>query len=631
MLNGFNDPKTVELRPIVNTYAQTDAVNIMDEIGAPTNTMDAPPGIMDNHEVVFTPPKSDSYIPRPPLATIVENGVNTIQGVEGETPIITAAAVSRGDINNEKIPPLLPAIIDSYTNLDTTNTANDDDGATKMAIPPYNIDNAIRSVQAFRNTFFFFVYDSASDTFVIIHNIPGCNYGCQRIYRIASTVAFALRKNFPGRFQSVVRDGELESSNNDLVIMISCGDVPRIKVQCLSPLNNYCDSVDFSPILQFGSIFVDAQYLPSMIAMPLPVRPHLPCFEEWQGASDFGRRSGVCQDLQPKVDLTSTSIKSGLVFGQELGLLEDAENYWDNLIPQIIWRGTDFGFLHTMFHDLRSPEYRLDIAPKEGESPTDEVEKKRWAIKTLWEMGDDLLLPRWRGVLLTSEAELEASLAVESRVGDDTTGNTNPILLPWVNIKFANINVGGKKVPASENEEYRILQNLGITAIGERVSMIEQAKYKYHIDLGGGGGTTWTGTIEKLALPGVLFHHVTPTKDWFHDLLVPWEHYVPITTDLSDLRKKYEWAESHPVEAKQIAEAGTRFARWMGSVEGFGHLYREHLVDPLRNVLRAYKPMPPRYAGKSALDVINETRGGEEFAVIGRCSGLHTNSCEELV
>ena len=49
------------------------------------------------------------------------------------------------------------------------------------------------------------------------------------------------------------------------------------------------------------------------------------------------------------------------------------------------------------------------------------------------------------------------------------------------------------------------------------------AQYKYHINPGGGGGSTWSGTIVKLAMPGLLFHHyLTPTKDYFHDWLVPW-------------------------------------------------------------------------------------------------------------
>ena len=110
---------------------------------------------------------------------------------------------------------------------------------------------------------------------------------------------------------------------------------------------------------------------------------------------------------------------------------------------------------------------------------------------------------------------------------------------------------------------------------------------------------------------------------------MPWEHYVPIKADLSDLREKFEWAESHPIEARQIAENGTRFARWMGSVEGFGQMYQEFIVNPLRNVVRAYRPMPPRYKGKSALDVVLESGQGK-YAIVSKCSGLHANSCDKL-
>jgi hypothetical protein len=43
-----------------------------------------------------------------------------------------------------------------------------------------------------------------------------------------------------------------------------------------------------------------------------------------------------------------------------------------------------------------------------------EYERKRWVIQKLWDMGDKgLLLPRWRGVLLTSDAELETIVAMD--------------------------------------------------------------------------------------------------------------------------------------------------------------------------------------------------------------------------
>ena len=503
---------------------------------------------------------------------------------------------------------------------------------TPATMSSYNIEHCLHTVKAFRYTLFFFVYDAESDSFVVIHNIPGCNFGCARIYRVASVISYGLRKNFPGRFQGS------QNGSEDLVLMLSTGDAPRVKNKCLGigdfGDSTYCGSGDFAPILQSGSVFVDAQYLPTMIALPQPVRPHLPCFDEWQLTDGV---EGVCQDLQPKDDFSDNSVSGGLVFGKELGIITDmnlnlnhGNNYWDHLISQVIWRGTDFVFLHTIYPEMRVPSFAEDIEPKARavgglDQFTSEYDKKRWVIQTLWEMGDtNALLPRWRGVLLTSEAELEAEQRKD--LGLDET-------LPWINIKFANINDGGVKIPATEHEEYRILSELGISVIGDYVNMTEQAKYKYHIDLGGGGGTTWTGTIEKLALPGLLFHHMTPTKDWFHDLLVPWEHYVPIKQDLSDLRAKFEWAESHPTEAKNIAENGTRFARWMGSERGFGQLYQEYFVTPLRNTVSAYQPqLPPRYEGESTLNVIMKAGGLQldgEFDIVTRCSGLVANSCED--
>jgi hypothetical protein len=462
--------------------------------------------------------------------------------------------------------------------------------ASSTPIKPYNFENAILSAKAFRHDFYFFVYDASSDAFFVIHIDGPCRFNCGRLQGVAPTLAVALRKNFPQRFQG----------KQDLVLMISVEDLPRIKRKCLLAENNYCDSVLFAPILQFGSVFMNTDYLPSMIAMPMPVRPHLPCFNDWQ-LSDFGTMRGTCPELQLQQYYNATN----------------SQDYWDTLIPQIIWRGSDFNFLPLLFPDMRRPAYMVDIPQHElgrdGRQFANEYEKKRWAIETLWAMGEEKLMPRWRGVLMTSEAELEMIIEDEQEmVGSNRT-------VPWVNIKFTHINDRGLKKLASEVEEYQMLQNIGISCIGDVMTISDHAKYKYHIDLGGGGGTTWTGTIQKLALPGVLFHHVTPTKDWFHDLLIPWEHYIPIKTDLSDLREKYEWAESHPEEARRISENGTRFAQWMASVEGFGQLYEAYLAAPLRNVITAYNyPSPLEHGNKRVLDLIFE-RGNDKFTVVYKC------------
>ena len=538
--------------------------------------------------------------------------------------------------------------------------------AAPFDVAPYSVENALLAIKAFRYQAFFFVYDAQSDEFVVIHNIRECDFGCLRIYRIASIISFALRKNFPERFQGLQQQekqaaGAPNDGSSDLVFLLSTGDIPRIRQSCLFH-EKKCKSDKFAPILQFGSVFVDKIYLPSMIAMPQPVRPHITCFDEWQ------LKGTICDDLKPQINPLEggSGFQNGLVFGDSLGLT------WESLVPQIIWRGTDFVFLHTMFPDMRGPDIAVDVEPKLGKFGND----ARGVINALWDMGDDALLPRWRGVLLTSEAELEAK------------ESNNP--LPWVNIKFTSGNVKGIKTPTSQIEEYQRLEQLGITAIGESMSMVDQAKYKYHIDLGGGvsdwsrflpkvlsffvcsfdsatnalpfhwqraifgnnlsnffhrilfchsekhnnsncihyqkGGTTWTGTIEKLALPGVLFHHMTPSKDWFHDRLLPWVHFIPVESDLSDLREKFEWAEAHPEDAKDIADNATEFAKMMGTPEGFSVLYNDHMRVPLQRVINAYRPQPK---GGPVLSILGEN-GGDNLAVVARCSGHHADSCIRL-
>ena len=94
----------------------------------------------------------------------------------------------------------------------------------------------------------------------------------------------------------------------------------------------------------------------------------------------------------------SDRIRDGIVFGDTR-----RKDYWDKLIPQVLWRGTDFAYLHLKHPEMRPPNYKQDILPFEGEvHPTD----GRWAINALYRMGETLL-PRWKGVLLTSEAEIE--------------------------------------------------------------------------------------------------------------------------------------------------------------------------------------------------------------------------------
>ena len=73
--------------------------------------------------------------------------------------------------------------------------------------------------------------------------------------------------------------------------------------------------------------------------------------------------------------------------------------------------------------------------------------------------------------------------------------------------------------PTFGSEKYSQYEEVGI-ATGHFMARPDIAKYKYHIDLGGGGGTTWMGTLEKLAMPGLLFHHITPVLPQYRKQII---------------------------------------------------------------------------------------------------------------
>lgn len=79
-------------------------------------------------------------------------------------------------------------------------------------------------------------------------------------------------------------------------------------------------------------------------------------------------------------------------------------------------------------------------------------------------------------MVLTAVAELET----DEKMKIDASSPS----LPWVNIKFW-----------GDPEKLGGFAKYGIPALGESMGSSDQARYKYLIDMGGGGVTTWSGTI----------------------------------------------------------------------------------------------------------------------------------------
>ncbi|KAJ7210769.1 glycosyl transferase family 90-domain-containing protein [Mycena pura] len=83
-------------------------------------------------------------------------------------------------------------------------------------------------------------------------------------------------------------------------------------------------------------------------------------------------------------------------------------------------------------------------------------------------------------------------------------------------------------------------------------------RYKYAIDV---DGTTFSGRFLGLLRSGSLVLKSTIFEEYFNDWLRPFEHFVPVLPDLSDLAEKIQWANEHPEETRLIQQRGLEVAR----------------------------------------------------------------------
>lgn len=103
------------------------------------------------------------------------------------------------------------------------------------------------------------------------------------------------------------------------------------------------------------------------------------------------------------------------------------------------------------------------------------------------------------------------------------------------------------------------------------VSLADHCRYRYLIDLQGVG---YSGRVKLLLFAGrPLFLQHRRWREFFYDDLVPFEHFIPVAEDLSDLSSRLDWAEAHPEQARRIAEQGRDFA--------CERLCRRHAVEQL--------------------------------------------------
>ena len=78
----------------------------------------------------------------------------------------------------------------------------------------------------------------------------------------------------------------------------------------------------------------------------------------------------------------------------------------------------------------------------------------------------------------------------------------------------------------------------------------------------------------------LVFRHPQPHEMYWHALIKPWVHYIPIDSWMDDLVMKIIWAIRNDERCREIAEAGLQFART--------HCMPEHLALYSYKVLLRY-------------------------------------------
>ncbi len=84
---------------------------------------------------------------------------------------------------------------------------------------------------------------------------------------------------------------------------------------------------------------------------------------------------------------------------------------------------------------------------------------------------------------------------------------------------------------------------------------------KFAIDIDG-VTNTWSNLFVRMLFGCCVFKVESQLgyRQWYYDRIKPFEHFVPVRSDMSDLAEKVDWARGHADEARSIAENAQHFA-----------------------------------------------------------------------
>lgn len=140
-----------------------------------------------------------------------------------------------------------------------------------------------------------------------------------------------------------------------------------------------------------------------------------------------------------------------------------------------------------------------------------------------------------------------------------------------------------------EKEVPGLLKQKGM--VSSSVCRADHLKYKYLVDVDG-NSCSYERLFWLLLSNSLVLKQVTPNIQWYYGALEPYQHFVPIKEDLTDLVEKIQWAREHDSEAQEIAMRATKFAE--------NNLGPEDTLIYLYHLLKEYSALQKFYLPKAA-------------------------------
>ena len=334
-------------------------------------------------------------------------------------------------------------------------------------------------------------------------------------------------------------------------------DYPQDK--CVGELNG-CPTLP-SKMFSFGTVPKDKWKVSGL--EQAPTLPFAPCIAHAYDPKKFEKCDWFSAEREdPDLPMCANGKRLDIVEHGENG--ESFDEIFDNLINKVVWRGSDWHYLEqyadigtvdanrfTQHAGLCEPGVDVDKIKREifRQGIPSDLQGEAWNCP-----------PRLRAVLLSA---LEPDKF-------DCKFSAN-------NMRSPQSNCLENKLPMFDRE--KLYDNCDFE------------KFKFLLDIGGGGGTSWLSTFKFLAMPGVLFHHETAMRDSFYDDIKPWVHYVPIMEDMSDLKKQYIWAMNNPDEIKAISKRATQYVKDAIKPSGLKQ-HAQHFVSVMQKYINSYSVDP---------------------------------------